>query len=293
VPTERDLSAETFVVLRRALFDGPGLPLPFQLRDKRNTQDDPLDEHLQVVVDDALASEHVSVQRSSGPLISPDMALVAVQRVRQRLAKGEPMTRADVVGIEVKKLERTASGRVARATGLDFNTTPPSEVLTVLGPGDQQVEIPGSYLIVIQEPADEQVAVTALVMCDGALLNEDVALYKSVVNVRTKLIGLGSYGDGVDRQRPMLIFTNPLSVGEFDAVPTLVSGRADLADTYDNLRLVGMLGRTRPDGSKARFHCYRVAEDEARAASLDLTDPFPVPARTEETHARGRFRLDL
>lgn len=216
-----------------------------------------------------------------------------VQRVREHLVSGEPMTRADVVGIEVKKLERTRSGKVARATGLDFNTTPPSEVLTVLGPGDQQVEIPGSYLFVIQEMAAGGVAATALVMCDGALLNEDVALYKSVVNVRTKLIGLGSYGDGVDRQRPMLIFTNPLSVGEFDAVPTFVSGRVDLADAYDDLRLVGTLDRTRPDGSKARFYCYRVGMDEARAAPLELTDPFPVPARTEETHARCRFRLDL
>lgn len=60
MPAGRDLSAETFIVLRRALFDPAGFPLPFKLRDKRNTQDDPLDEYLQAVVAEAQVSEHVA-----------------------------------------------------------------------------------------------------------------------------------------------------------------------------------------------------------------------------------------
>ena len=45
-----DLPTITFLRLRRRFFDSGGRPIPFQLRDKRNTQDDPLDEFLTVNV---------------------------------------------------------------------------------------------------------------------------------------------------------------------------------------------------------------------------------------------------
>ena len=48
-----DLPVEVFVRLRRRFFDGAGRPVPFPLRPKRNTQDDPFDEFLATeVLDD-------------------------------------------------------------------------------------------------------------------------------------------------------------------------------------------------------------------------------------------------
>ena len=44
---------------------------------------------------------------------------------------------------------------------------------------------------------------------DGNILNDDFNLYLSITGERTKRIGLGTFSDGVDRARPMLIFANP------------------------------------------------------------------------------------
>jgi hypothetical protein len=41
-----DLPTAAFLQLRRRFFDEAGKPIPFALRDKRNTQDDPFDEFL-------------------------------------------------------------------------------------------------------------------------------------------------------------------------------------------------------------------------------------------------------
>ena len=41
-----DLTVETFLILRDILFNNGGSPKPIPLREKRNTQDDPLDEYV-------------------------------------------------------------------------------------------------------------------------------------------------------------------------------------------------------------------------------------------------------
>ena len=48
--TSTDLAAEAFVCLRNAFFDQRGSPEAYRLRDKRNTQDDPLDEQIHKLV---------------------------------------------------------------------------------------------------------------------------------------------------------------------------------------------------------------------------------------------------
>jgi hypothetical protein len=45
-----DLTVESFLVLRNYFFSRGPKPKPFQLRDKRNTQDDPLDEYISKVL---------------------------------------------------------------------------------------------------------------------------------------------------------------------------------------------------------------------------------------------------
>ncbi|MFQ6102582.1 MAG: hypothetical protein ACE5OS_15330, partial [Anaerolineae bacterium] len=43
---DADLTIEAFVILREHFFDQNGTPKPFPLREKRNTQDNPLDEYI-------------------------------------------------------------------------------------------------------------------------------------------------------------------------------------------------------------------------------------------------------
>ncbi len=121
-----DLPTFAFLALRHRFFDSAGRPVPFRLRDKRNTQDDPFDEYL--VTEVLTGIEAISCARATGPLITPDMVLY-----RPRMCEGMDLKHRTtdinrIVGIEVKKLERTAQGGVARGSGLDYNTTPPAGV---------------------------------------------------------------------------------------------------------------------------------------------------------------------
>ena len=61
----------------------------------------------------------------------------------------------------------------------------------------------------------------------------------SLAGERTKEIGLGTYGDGANRNRPMVIFANPLGSDVLDRKITLVHERRDLADAdADTIDLV-------------------------------------------------------
>jgi hypothetical protein len=186
-----DLPTIAFLTLRRRLFADAGTPLPFKLRDKRNTQDDPFDEHLATRV--LAAPGSVVCTRASGPLITPDMVLYRPDECRGASAEDLADDIDRIVGIEVKKLERRAQGSVARRSGLDYNTTPPCGRVRVYDAGGRAVDIRGFYLFVCMERArdDAQAFVlTALCMIDGNALNEDFDLYLSVTGARKKRIGL-------------------------------------------------------------------------------------------------------
>ena len=69
-----DLTLEAFTILREHFFDQNGESKPFPLREKRNTQDNPLDEYVCGVLRNHLQySECVS---APGPLINPDLVLL-------------------------------------------------------------------------------------------------------------------------------------------------------------------------------------------------------------------------
>lgn len=69
-----DLPAAAFLALREAFFDAQGNPRVFELRDKRNTQDDPFDEYVHTLFYERLAAG-IACQKASGPLITPDLAI--------------------------------------------------------------------------------------------------------------------------------------------------------------------------------------------------------------------------
>ncbi len=281
-----DLPTQAFLSLRQRFFNNHGNPVPFQLRDKRNTQDDPLDEFL---TDDVLVGlEDTSCVSAPGPLITPDLVL---HRSSGRIDRADDLKQ--VVGIEVKKLERTAGGVVARASGLDYNTTPPCGRIRVYDAAGAPLDIRGFYLFVCLEqvPRTENVMLSALALVDGNVLNEDFSLYLSITGERTKRIDLGTFSDGADRNRPMLIFSNPLGIPELDRAATLIHTDSALSESAPSLHKVFVIERSISQEESREFSCYRHVLDATREPMRRLIDPLPTPKRDIKTSRRGRFLL--
>ena len=235
-------------------------------------------------------------EKASGPLITPDMVLYREEICRK--ASPETLTDAlgSIVGLEVKKIETTSSGRVARATGLDFNTTPPCGRIRVYDSAGKPFAIRGFYLFVsLESTPAESWLMSNLVLADGDLLNSDFDLYMSIVGPREKRIGIGSYGDGVDRTRPMVIFANPLAIPQLRGGAFMVHPSSELESEVPQLRRVHEVERNLQAGGSRSFSCYRLASEVAAGWQVELLrDPFPTPAkRTVRTSPRGRFRVSF
>lgn len=290
-----DLATEFFFLLREIFFDSSGQPTTFSLRDKGNTQDDPLDEYIAEVLSERLENGIESV-KAPGPLITPDLV---VYRPGQCNSVPRDVLKTDVsriLAVEVKKLERTVSGGIARSSGLDYNTTPPCGTIRVYDRQSRVLDIRGFYLFVCQEPVKPgsgEYKLSALVLCDGNLLNEDFEYYLSIVGRRSKEIDLGTYADGANRVRPMLIFSNPLGFSELDHAATLIH-RSDYPVQTSRLRIIGVIKRTTRNGQVNSFTCYRLTGDVAGdMKEFEMVDPFPTPARSQKTVQRGRFRVHI
>ena len=290
-----DLLTRAFLTLRSHFFESPRSPDCFPLREKRNTQDNPFDEY----VAEQVLSEMDGVQcERSGPLTSPDLVLYRSEKV-DGASKSELTEDLDaIVGLEVKKLERTDAGNIARASGLDYNTTPPSGHVQVYDSDDTEMKIRSFYLFVCSEECPENAeerAVTALTLVDGKAINRDYEFYKKITGSRQKDIGLGSYGDGMDRNRPMLVFPNPLGADRFDHEATLVHESDGLESQVENLDVAYELERTLSDGGTVGFACYRLAGDIPASHKADtLADPFPSPSdRSRSTSQRAKFNLPV
>lgn len=294
-----DLSVEAFLALRNRFFDAGATPKSYYLRDKRNTQDDPLDEYICEVLKTALR-DGIEVTKASGPLITPDMAIYRTTLCDHAHRDDLRADLTRIFGLEVKKLERQATGSIARASGMDYNTTPPCGTVRIYDRGGDALDIKGFYLFVCQEAIQgeqQTYRLTAFALCDGALLNEDFDYYTSIVGQRSKEIGIGTYGDGANRLRPMIIFSNPLGAPFLDHQSTLIHARGDLEAEYSALRRIGSIERTVPDETDPgirTFHCYRDRRDSPDGAeTFRKRDPFPTPRRTEKTVSRGRFVIGV
>ena len=177
---------------------------------------------------------------------------------------------------------------------LDYNTTPPCGKVRVYDAAHQPVAIRGFYLFVCLEDGDGEGTskLTSLVLADGDLLNADFELYLRIVGERQKAIGLGTYGDGADRQRPMLIFANPLGAPELDRYVNLIHRSPLLESENEDLRKVYEIRRTVKAGLAEAFSCYRFHRDTPDGTECELlVDPFPTPERDARTRPRGKFVL--
>jgi len=289
----KDLAAAVFAILADEFFDSSGKPTPFSLRDKRQTQDDPFDEHIGAVLDRDLP-EGMKVLLSGKPLVSPDMVVARPEETRKLLRGGVDLDPRRIIAIEVKKVNLDASGRAARGSGLDYNSTPPCATVKVTARSGETLLIPGFYLfVVLEEGPNGLQQVHTLALVSGAVLNEDTAIYDAATGIRQKVIGIGSYGDGLDRQRPMFVFANPLGWDWLSGKATLIHPHEGLAEEQDDLVLVRDMSRQRSDGHELVFSCYRPTSQGSAGEPLAV-DPFPTPAnRKSETTARGRFIVDL
>lgn len=74
-PKMTDLTIGSFLILRNSFFGKGAKPRPFRLRDKRNTQDDPLDEYIHKLLSDHLPTD-VDCPKAPGPLITPDLVVL-------------------------------------------------------------------------------------------------------------------------------------------------------------------------------------------------------------------------
>lgn len=283
---QNDLTAESFLILRNSFFSKGLKPRPFRLRDKRNTQDDPLDEYIHKVLSDHLPAD-VGCLKAPGPLITPDLVVLRPEVCKRATKANLALNLTHIVAIEVKKLERMKSGTIARPSGMDYNTTPPCGTVRVYDSGGASLDIRGFYLFVCQETVRGQAGkyqLSAFVLCDGNLLNEDFNYYLSIVGERVKEIGLGTYGNGANRARPMLIFSNPLSTTQLDHGVTLIHARDDLERDVAQLRKVGIIKRRVKQRGMKAFYCYRLADDVPEDhRQFELLDPFPLPTRTVKT----------
>jgi hypothetical protein len=177
-----------------------------------------LDEYISAILKGDLPSNSSCI-KAPGPLITPDFVVLrpgickgsTSQQLRDDLSK--------IIAVEVKKLERAKSGVIARESGLDYNTTPPCGTVRIYDSANRPLDTRCFYLFICQETDLDRKGyfrLTALVLCDGNVLNQDYDFYLSIVGERTKQIGLGTYKDGFNRQRPMLVFANPLGAKEMD-----------------------------------------------------------------------------
>ena len=296
-------------------FDAGMVPKSYTLRDKLNTQDDPLDEYICEALLLALPSG-VKVA-ASGPLVTPDLVVSPAEssaikhpeptsgQVRSEFSAWRSRkleTHGNPVALPARRVWTTTPRRLAAPYGSTTSTamTWTSRAATCLSAKNPRTDAPRTYRL------------TALVLCDGDLLNEDFDYYMSIVGRRSKEIGLGTYGDGANRVRPMLIFSNPLGTPFLDRQATLIHARADLEHEHPILRRIGVIERSIPgetdsgtlasrppmeqtsSGEFRTFHCYRDKRDvPANTELFHKRDPFPIPRRSKKTAARGRFVIDF
>lgn len=157
---------------------------------------------------------------------------------------------------------------------------------------DSPLAIRGFYLFLCQDENDNGTySLSTLALCDGNILNEDYELYLKITSQREKEVGIGSYGNGANRMRPMLIFSNPLGFDKLDHNCTLIGQRDLGADA--RIKIIYRLYRTVPKGDPKVFFAFRKRKDVPNDWNIEeYVDPFPVPAkRNPQTQRRGKFKV--
>lgn len=179
----------------------------------------------------------------------------------------------NVFGLEVKTTKQISGD-------MNFNSTPPCGQV-VVEINDKETIIPCFYLVVQLEEIENEYEIGKMAMIDGDFINKDFNLYKEATGIREKRIDLGTYGDGMDRQRPMFVFPNPLGINGIRSERSTLISKYDYLDNArwckDELSKVAILNRDEP------FYAYQ--------AIRILNGPFSNVERSTETKQRQRLKL--
>lgn len=294
----KDLSFVVFKVLTDFFFDDEGEGVNFSLKNKKNgKQDDPFDEKIIEILSKGLPANTQCVA-STGKLISPDLAVMVKNATAAKLPHLETC-----LGIEVKKLQKGKTGKSPRASSMDFNSTPPSPLVKVYSSSGEELLIHCFYLVVsLSESKPKKYKLESMCLCDGKAINDDVKLYNIITGKRKKSIDLGTYGDGANRNRPMMLFGNPLSQDSSLGKSLLIHSNDFECGGEDRVVKVGGFkreifqkfeGDIEPQGKEFNEFYYYGLEKHYKFEKITKS-PFKAPLnRTEDTIQRGRFLLPI
>lgn len=245
-----------FYSLCKHFFLEDGTKLEFELASATKNISDPFVEYIENNLLKKIEAEHIVAP----PHISPDLAFYQ-----------DP--KKDLFGIEVKTSK-------SRSGDINFNSTPPCGKIVVSIDGKDAI-VPCYYLFVqLNQIEEEKYDISSMMLIDGDFINSDFDLYMKAIGVREKKIDLGSYGDGMDRQRPMFVFPNPLGIsGLRSERSTLISKeRFTSKEVDDKIGLVATLDR---DGQM--FFAYQ--------AVRNLKGPFTNVSRSTATKIRNKLKV--
>jgi len=251
---------KVFYTLCNHFFYEDGTRAKFKLESKSISVSDPFVEYLEKEVLIKLKK----IKYIVAPLhISPDLAFYEEENKLD-----------NIFGIEVKT-SKNKSGDI------NFNSTPPCGKIII--EVDEKEETVSSYYLFVQlSPLDEENSfeIGTMMLIDGDFINSDFDLYLEAIGIREKRIDLGSYGDGMDRQRPMFVFPNPLGIsGLRSERSTLISKeRFGSLEFDDEIGMVAVLNR---EGKK--FFAYQ--------AVRNLNGPFVNVTRSTSTKIRNKLKI--
>ncbi len=155
-------------------------------------QDDPFDCWMEGEIKEACPEFEVF---HSGKLTTPDIV------IRDRKENV-------LVGVEVKKLIQTSSGKDPRGMTIDYNSCLPCG-RALIKVGEDTVEIPCFYLFALLDPTSTDILTT--IIMDGDFLNYDFELHKDAKYANQSEYNHGPYGEGSVRHRRMYTYPNPLN----------------------------------------------------------------------------------
>lgn len=267
------LLPRVFYTICKHFFAEDGTKLRFNLTTKSTVVSDPFVEYLdENVFSNIKPISGRVVQSIVAPShLSPDLAFYEEKKTKKSKIPNE------LFGIEVKT-SKSKSGDI------NFNSTPPCGKVVVDVNGEEKI-IPCYYFFVQLTPLEEDeednmFEIGTMMLVDGDFINSDFDLYLEATGVREKRIDLGSYGDGMDRQRPMFVFPNPLGIaGIRSERSTMIS--KDRFKTVDYEDEIGMVATVNRDGQE--FFAYQ--------AVRKLTGPFVNVTRSTSTKSRNKLKV--
>ena len=248
--------------------------------DRVDTQDDAFDSFVVEQISDILSC--VTGGKNSSPdIVITDGDWDAIKTDKQMLI-------LPAVGIENKVVRKNPPANL-RLASLDYNTTPPTPFMKVMRGGTEgYVEACYLFGILSEKNRDGERRLESACLVPGEMLNETMELYNKITGTRSKEIGLGSYKDLVNRNRPMVVGPNPLSCEELLGKFTFFHPNSDLfAPASDTVRSkwkrIGFMTR-----KEKNWYCYSTSDQDSVG---ELT--IHVGKSTTRTSSRGLVEIPI